>query len=419
MRLNRLDLPSRGSHALRIALVPLGLCLASWLATPARAAPDEPPLANALREAIIDIPKAAAPGVTLQTTVYSPDGPGPFPVVVINHGKSPGDPRTHPRARYLAMARTFVEMGYLVAIPMRQGFAGSGGRYVSTRCDFTAMAMLQADDIQSALEHLRQRPDVDPQRVLLIGQSLGGLATLALATRDPAGVQGVLNFAGGVRNNNCPQWEASLTTTFETLGRNTRLPSLWFYGHNDTLWSPALIDALLAGYTRGGGPARMVNYGTWADDAHKLFGNAAGLAVWWPAASAYLRERGLPHQPLRRQPLWEHETPPPRATVYAAINSVDRLPRVGSNGREGYRKFLASGMPRAYAIGQNGGWAWSGTNPKAMATALERCQDNNRQEPCALYAVDDSVVWTGQYAPASGPVPASAAPAAQEAALQP
>jgi hypothetical protein len=41
---------------------------------------------------VIGIPADPSGKVVLETTVYKPDGPGPFPMIVFNHGKIKGDP---------------------------------------------------------------------------------------------------------------------------------------------------------------------------------------------------------------------------------------------------------------------------------------------------------------------------------------
>lgn len=48
------------------------------------------------------------------------------------------------------------------------------------------------DDAQAALRALRQRPDADSGRLILLGQSLGGATALRLLARDAAGVRGAL-----------------------------------------------------------------------------------------------------------------------------------------------------------------------------------------------------------------------------------
>jgi len=45
------------------------------------------------------------------------------------------------------------------------------------------------DDAAAALDYLRTRDDVDPQRLIVMGQSLGGATALRLLARDSAGVR--------------------------------------------------------------------------------------------------------------------------------------------------------------------------------------------------------------------------------------
>ena len=88
-----------------------------------------PQVAANLNEQIISIPADASGSVMLEATLFKPNGPGPFPLVVFNHGKNTGDLHLQPRSRPVAFAREFVRRGYAVIAPNRQGFAGSGGTY--------------------------------------------------------------------------------------------------------------------------------------------------------------------------------------------------------------------------------------------------------------------------------------------------
>ena len=45
------------------------------------------------------------------------------------------------------------------------------------------------DDAEAALQYLRTRPDVDPARVIVLGQSIGGATALRLLARDARGVR--------------------------------------------------------------------------------------------------------------------------------------------------------------------------------------------------------------------------------------
>src|SRR5262249_1024023 len=65
----------------------------------------------------------------LETVVYRPDGDGPFPLVVINHGK-PRDAKFVARTMHPVFdlaAGWFVEHGFAVAAPMRRGYGSSQG----------------------------------------------------------------------------------------------------------------------------------------------------------------------------------------------------------------------------------------------------------------------------------------------------
>lgn len=105
-----------------------------------------PQVASNLNEQIVRIPADASGAVTLEATLFKPDGPGPFPLVVFNHGKNAGDLHQQPRSRPLAFAREFVRRGYAVIAPNRQGFAGSGGTYRQEGCNVTKNGLAQASD---------------------------------------------------------------------------------------------------------------------------------------------------------------------------------------------------------------------------------------------------------------------------------
>jgi hypothetical protein len=66
------------------------------------------PLDARLNEQIIMVPAGPTLNVQLETTLYKPAGPGPFPLLIINHGKSPGDPMALSRDRFVYMAAQFV-----------------------------------------------------------------------------------------------------------------------------------------------------------------------------------------------------------------------------------------------------------------------------------------------------------------------
>lgn len=253
-----------------------------------------------ISETIVEVPKSAGIfTLKLETTVYKPAGDGPFPLIVLNHGKARGKAAFQARARYSEQAAALVARGYVVAIPMRQGFSKSGGAYIGSGCNVEANGIIQAEDVVAALDYMTAQPYVDRNRIVVMGQSHGGLTTLAFGTIAYPGVRGLVNFAGGLRNDTCADWEGNLVRAFETYGRQSRYPSLWFYGDNDSYWPKPMPDRMFAAYTSAGGKDRLVDFGNFKSDSHGMFASHAGLAIWLPQVDAFLRELGLPAGPVQ------------------------------------------------------------------------------------------------------------------------
>ena len=91
--------------------------------------------AQAPSEEVIFVKRKLFPfDAQLETTVYRPAGDPPWPLAVINHGQRyiATDNRSQPRNQPVETARFFLDRGYLVAAPMRQGFSRSTGVYSFT-----------------------------------------------------------------------------------------------------------------------------------------------------------------------------------------------------------------------------------------------------------------------------------------------
>ena len=336
------------------------------------------------------IPAGPNLAVSLETTVYKPDGAGPFPLLVINHGKAPGDPRLQTRDRFIHMASAFVRRGYAVMVPMRTGFAHSTGRYIDHGCDMAANGYTQAGDIRDAIRYARGLDWVDGGRIVVAGQSYGGLATMALATQELPGVRGVMNFAGGLRVHGGPcDWQGALVRAFGDYGRRGKVPSLWMYGANDSYFGPELVDRMHQAYVNAGGSAKLVAFGDFKRDAHTMLASRDGEAVWLPEAERFLASIGMP---VAEAYTVASEVPEQPKTAYAALEDVGAIPYLAGNGREDYRAFLQRQMPRAFAVSPTGAWGWAEEGEDPRSSALAACQSKSRQ-PCQLYSVDDYVVW--------------------------
>lgn len=361
--------------------------LASLLMLPLLVLAAEPLRLNkALNEQVVFVKNGSGLFATeLETTIFKPDGDGPFPLVVINHGKESGNPRFQQRARYIVATREFVRRGYVVMVPMRGGFSKSSGGYVDGGCNIAGNGLEQAQDVRAALDHAAALPYVDARRIVVVGQSHGGLTTMAFGTMEHPGVLGLVNFAGGLRKESCAGWEGVLVDAFADYGKAGRYRSLWFYGDNDSYWPRRLVDGMLAAHVAAGGRARLVAYGSFKGDAHGMFSNQDGLAIWWPEVEKFLVELGLP---IALLPALPADADGQRLAAAGRVPFI-----VGHEAcRRGYLRFLDADYPRAFAVSGKGrcGYAWGGEDPKKRS--LDFCRAKTDAD-CKLYAVDDDVVW--------------------------
>ena len=157
--------------------------------------------------------------VRLQMRIHRPPAVGPVPTLVFNHG-STGNGLHPPRfARpidFPVLAQFFVQRGWAVVMPARRGRGGSEGTYdegfetvrsLGYACD-PSLAIPGADralrDIEAAMTAILAMPFVDRGRVVIGGQSRGGILSVAYAGRHPEPVKGVINFVGGRSGRRCP-----------------------------------------------------------------------------------------------------------------------------------------------------------------------------------------------------------------------
>jgi dienelactone hydrolase len=345
-----------------------------------------------LQEQIVMIPKPGLFSVKLETTIYKPQGNGPFPLAIINHGKALGNPKLQSRYRPMPAVSYFLQRGYAVVVPMRQGFGNSGGSYVNPECDLERNGYGQAEDVEAVLKHMSEQPFVNKDNVLVLGQSHGGLTTLAFGTKNYPGVRGLINFAGGLKQQTCPGWESGLAHAAGAYAKHTKVPSLWFYGENDSYFSPSIYNSMYQRYTEAGGPARLVAYGKFGSDAHGMFGSRRGESIWQPEVTRFLEELGLPTEVV----FPEYALPPPMdappRTDYAAVNDVSAVPLLNEDARQTYRAFLDKEIPRAFAVAPDGTYGWASQGEDPIKRALESC-NKQAEGLCKLYAVDDFVVW--------------------------
>lgn len=346
-------------------------------------------IVSPLNEEVIQLNVNTAKGpVTLETTIFKPEGQGPFPLLIMNHGKEFGQPAQQARARYLALSREFVQRGYAVVIPMRQGFSKSGGSFRHGGCNILDTGLLQASDILAVLNVMRTQAWVDADHIVVGGQSFGGLAVLALGSEPLPGVKGLINFAGGImiKDGTC-DWKKRLELAVSYYGTKSLLPSLWFYGENDSLFDIRLAERLQKAYTGSGGKADLINVGNFRQDAHRLALSHHSVPLWWPATERFLRQVGMPTRDTTPVDLVILPTHPGKPA-----SQPEAVAKLSAAGQGGYQKFLSHPFPKAFAMSPSGAWGWAEDGDDPSEVALAQCQ-KHANDACQLFAVNDQLVW--------------------------
>jgi carboxymethylenebutenolidase len=140
--------------------------------------------------------------------LYRPDGDGPFPTLIWNHGSEP-DPGNAPQ--FDSVAAIFVPAGYVVFAPVRRGHGDSQGTYIqdaihdvfqmsgsdaAERVMVELMETEQLSDQLAGLAFVKTRSDVDTNRLVVAGCSYGGIQTL-LAAEQAVGFKAAFAISPG------------------------------------------------------------------------------------------------------------------------------------------------------------------------------------------------------------------------------
>lgn len=238
-----------GPHAGLVAGL-LGALLVGLLAGCAGSASDHSPAPD--RSLITTAPNGAREEIPI--TIGKPEGPGPFPAVVIMHDCSGLGPRSSGAPG--RWARELGARGYVTVIPdsfTTRGHPDGVCTDASPGRGEVAPSR-RVRDAYAALAHARALPYVDGRRVGLMGGSHGGSTTLASMTApertwEPRAREKGAGFAAAVAlypscGTTLGTWLADGTGTYRPVA-----PILILIGENDD-WTPAAACVKLAASTR-------------------------------------------------------------------------------------------------------------------------------------------------------------------------
>jgi len=228
--------------------------------------------------------------VTLHGFLYKPEGNGPFPAILYNHG-SERKPGTKPE-----LGKFFSAKGYVFFVPHRLGHGRSpNDSHIDSLYDQGARSIVSLHEFHlgdqlAALSYLKQLSYVDTGRLAVSGCSYGGIQTV-LAVESNAeqnlALRVAVNFAGAAQS-----WRgsSSLRTRLLSAVRKASIPVMFVQAENDYDLTPSRV--LSAELQQLGKPNKLAifpPYGNSREEGHGGF-CARATDVWGDEVLAFLAE---------------------------------------------------------------------------------------------------------------------------------
>ena len=229
--------------------------------------------------------------------LYIPEGIGPFPCVVDNHGSqlNTGDSDiSRPQT-----GAFFISLGCAYLFPHRAGYGDSSGIKLTEAVpahrgtpehDFQMVKRLQIEneDVIASLNWLENQREIDSRRICCMGSSLGGIHTLLALSRDKRWKCGV-NFSGGASQwNDHPMIRDMITNA----ARKLETPIFLIQPENDFNIAPT--KELFRLLQNSGGLHSAAIFPPWGVDggeAHRFC--STGQQIWGPVVQTFLKKHLL------------------------------------------------------------------------------------------------------------------------------
>jgi carboxymethylenebutenolidase len=227
--------------------------------------------------------------------LYLPEGEGPFPAILWNHGseKLPGE---QPE-----LANFYVKQGFAFLLPYRTGQGRTPGTYIEdemkkARANAHTAAAANSQvvavheranaDVVAAVQWLKTQQNIDPARIVVSGVSYGGIQTLLTAEKD-LGVSAYIAFAPAAMSWGNTQLQARLSKAVA----GAKAPLFLIQAKND--YSTGPYTKLGPEITKRGAPSRAKLYpdfGKTQAQGHYAFATwDAGTMVWGADVIAFIK----------------------------------------------------------------------------------------------------------------------------------
>lgn len=222
----------------------------------------------------------------IEAYLYKPEGAGPFPVVIYNHGSRAGQERTEVPFKYVATV--LVAQGYAVLVPERRGYGKSDGQTFSEEVGGDVGQKLihrfeeESTDLIAALDYLKTVNFVDFKRKAIMGWSHGGVATILTASKREDAFRAVIDQAGGALS-----WKRStaLQNALTEAARKIKAPVLCMDAENDA--TTDAVKTVASAVRSAGTPEKTIIYPPFTPTSnpsniapgHLIF-SAQGISIW-------------------------------------------------------------------------------------------------------------------------------------------
>ena len=259
-------------------------------------------LSSSLLLSAADIVTFSSGHLTLQGILYKPDGDGPFPAILYNHGSAAG---MLSNQAFDALGPVFTRRGWVFFGPYRrgQGLSASAGPFIGDEIAAaekkggiaagaeTMVRLLETDhlvDQLAALAWLRKQAFVQSDRIAVAGNSFGGIE--AVLGAEQGNYCAAIDSAGGAQSwAQAPPLRSRLTRAVQS----ARVPVFFFQAANDYDLSPSQV--LSAAMKSAGKPYDVKiypAYGNSPQEGHSF--GYFGSAVWADDVFSFL-ERHCRH----------------------------------------------------------------------------------------------------------------------------
>lgn len=230
--------------------------------------------------------------LVLHGFIYKPDGDGPFPALLWNHG-SERKPGWLPD-----VAPSCLKAGYVLFVPHRRGqgrspgdyimdllaqAGGSGGREARDR-KLVELMGTHLEDQTAALSYLQGLPYVDGKRIAVAGCSFGGIQTVLMAERG-LGVRAAIDFAGAAQTwNDAPELRKRMLKAVQ----NAQMPIFFVQAQGDYDLAPSRdLSAAMEKAGKAHSVQIFPKFGKTNQDAHEFC--VHGGDIWAEQVFAFLK----------------------------------------------------------------------------------------------------------------------------------